>query len=71
MWCRGGRSPGTRCAPYKEQVEEITKRLIDVSNGAALMTGTTVMELALSGEEQGQLDGAVKKIHSLLQSIRN
>ena len=32
---------------------------------------TEIMELALSGEEQGQLDGAVKKIHSLLQSIRN
>ncbi|WP_303900036.1 malate dehydrogenase [Anaerotruncus colihominis] len=31
---------------------------------------TEILELELSSEEQGQLDEAVKKIHSLLQSIR-
>lgn len=49
-------------APYKEQVEEITKRLIDVSNGAALMTGTTVMHEVLSGCSNNILNGPLNRL---------
>ena len=48
-------------------------RAVSVGVPARLGVGgiREILELELSGEEQGQFDGAVKKIHSLLQSIRN
>lgn len=36
-------------APFKKQVDEIVERLVDVSKGAALMTGTKVSHQVLTG----------------------
>ncbi len=49
-------------APYKEQLDELVQRLIDVSRGAALMTGTQVSHEILSGCHNTVLNDSLNRL---------
>ena len=48
-------------APYKHQVDEIVERLVDISKGAALMTGTEASHEMLSGCHNTLLNSALNR----------
>jgi aminobenzoyl-glutamate utilization protein B len=49
-------------APYKNQLDELVQRLIDISRGAALMTGTQVSHEVVSGCYNTVLNDNLNKI---------